>query len=75
MAHVRARPDRRPLATTPFAAALPVDDAAYAVVALYLGMEMLSHLDGDRAPAVSLFERAARFAELFAGTPAREETP
>jgi AcrR family transcriptional regulator len=62
------------LAATPFADALPVDDAAYAVVALYLGMEMLSHLDGDRAPARSLFDRAARFVELFAGAPAREET-
>src|SRR4051794_477797 len=38
------------LAATPFASILPVDDAAYAVVALYLGMEMLSHLDDDRAP-------------------------
>jgi AcrR family transcriptional regulator len=62
------------LAATPFASILPVDDAAYAVVALYLGMEMLSHLDGDRAPALSLFGNAARFAELFAGPRQPEES-
>jgi AcrR family transcriptional regulator len=51
---------------TPLASLIPVDDAAYAVVALYLGMEMLSHLDGVSAPALSLFDQAARFAPLFA---------
>jgi hypothetical protein len=45
---------------------VPVDDAAYAVVALYLGLEMLSHLDGDRAPALRLFELASHLATLFA---------
>ena len=45
--------------------------AGVAVVALYLGMEMLSHLDGDRAPALSLFDQAARFATLFG----KETTP
>jgi AcrR family transcriptional regulator len=54
------------LSDTPLASVLPVDDAAYAVVALYLGMEMLSHLDGDRSPALSLFAQAGRFATLFA---------
>jgi AcrR family transcriptional regulator len=58
------------IAASPMATLVPVDDAAYAVVALYLGMEMLSHLDGDRAPALSLFDQAARFAALFAGAPA-----
>jgi len=58
------------LAATPIASLVPVDTAAYAVVALYLGMEMLSHLDGDRAPALELFDHAARFAALFAGAPA-----
>jgi AcrR family transcriptional regulator len=61
------------LAASPFAGLLPVDDAAYAIVALYLGMEMLSHLDGDRAPARSLFDHATRFATAFAGVPATEE--
>ena len=45
---------------------IPVADAAYAVVALYLGMEMLSNLDGDRTAALSLFDQAGRFATLFA---------
>jgi AcrR family transcriptional regulator len=66
------------LADSPLAALLPVDDAAYAIVALYLGMEMLSHLDGDRAPALALFDQAGRFAALFAGTtaaPQPQEAP
>jgi AcrR family transcriptional regulator len=58
------------VSATPLASLVPIDDAAYAVVALYLGMEMLSHLDGDRGPATSLFDQAARFAALFAGAPA-----
>jgi AcrR family transcriptional regulator len=61
------------LSDTPLASLLPVDDAAYAVVALYLGMEMLSHLDGDRAPALSLFDQAGRFAALFVTTPNPQE--
>ncbi len=53
----------------PFATVVPTDDAAYAVVALYLGLELLSHLDGDRSRALALFERASTFAALFdAGT-------
>jgi AcrR family transcriptional regulator len=54
------------VSATPLASIVPVGDAAYAVVALYLGMEMLSHLDGDRSPALALFDQAARFAALFA---------
>ena len=48
------------------------EEAAHAVVALYLGLELLSHLDGDRSPALTLFERARRFAgvaDLIAGIP------
>src|SRR5439155_23792163 len=40
------------VAESPLASLVPVGDAAYAVVALYLGLEMLSHLDGERAPAL-----------------------
>jgi len=36
----------------------PSETPPHAVVALYLGLEMLSHLDGDRAPALRLFEQA-----------------
>ena len=60
---------------SPLASLLPVGDAAYAVVALYLGMEMLSHLDGDRAPALSLFDQAGKFAALFAAPPNPKEKP
>ncbi len=46
---------------------LPLADAAYAVVALYLGLELLSHLDGDRRPALALFGHAQRLAQLVTG--------
>jgi AcrR family transcriptional regulator len=52
------------LAATPFSSVVPTEDAAYAVVALYLGLEMLSHLDGDRSRALALFERAGSLASL-----------
>ena len=45
------------VAESPLASLVPVDDAAHAVVALYLGLEMLSHLDGDRDTALRLFDR------------------
>jgi hypothetical protein len=41
-----------------------VGEVAHATVALYLGLELLSHLDGDTAPALALFERARRLAPL-----------
>lgn len=40
------------------------DEIAHATVALYLGLELISHLDGDTAPALALFERARRLAPL-----------
>jgi AcrR family transcriptional regulator len=49
----------------PGLAIVPAEEAAYGVVALYLGLEMLSHLDGDRANALALFERAKQLAMLF----------
>jgi len=53
------------LADSPFGSVLPSRDVAYGVVALYLGLEMLSHLDGDRAPALALFAHATQLAHLF----------
>ena len=50
---------------SPLASLLPVGDAAHAVVALYLGLEMLSHLDGDRAAALRLFDQASRLVGVF----------
>jgi hypothetical protein len=60
---------------SPLGAVIPADDVAYAVVALYLGLEMLSHLNGDRAPAVALFSHAKNLAGLLAalGGPTAKE--
>lgn len=46
------------LATSPVAALLPAEEAAHAVVAGLLGLEMLASLDGDRTAALALFDRA-----------------
>ncbi len=43
---------------------LPAKDVAHAVVALYLGLEMLSHLDGDAEPALALFAHARQLASI-----------
>ena len=54
---------------------MPSADIAYAVVALYLGLEMLSHLDGDRAPALALFAHAKQLAGLFGALPVPRPPP
>ena len=46
------------LAGSPVARLLPSAEAAHAVVAGILGLEMLASLDGDRAAALALFDRA-----------------
>ena len=46
------------LAASPVAQLLPAEEAAHAVVAGLLGLEMLANLDGDRAAALALFDRA-----------------
>jgi len=56
---------RSALGDSPIGTLLPASDIAYGIVALYLGLEMLSHLDGDRAPALALFEHAKQLAGLF----------
>ncbi len=43
---------------------IPARDIAFAIVALYLGIDMLSHLDQDRARAESLLELGVRVAPL-----------
>lgn len=62
----------------PFSKMLPPDEAAHGVVALYLGLEMLAYLDGDRAPALALFDRAETISALLGflekPTRTREET-
>jgi AcrR family transcriptional regulator len=53
------------LANTGLAALIPLDDVAHAVVALYLGLEMLGHLDDDRTRALALFDHARGLAALL----------
>jgi AcrR family transcriptional regulator len=55
------------ISDSPFDSVIPSGDLALAIVALYMGLEMLSHLDGDRAPALALFAHAKRLAALFEG--------
>lgn len=57
---------RGALGATPLGQVLPSGDIAYAIVALYLGMELLAHLDDDRGPADSLFAAARSLAALAA---------
>jgi AcrR family transcriptional regulator len=53
------------LAGTGLEALVPADEAAFAIVALYLGIELLSHLEGDRGQAESLFDAGLRLAGLL----------
>ena len=46
-------------------AGLPTETLAHGVVALYLGLELLAHLDGDRKHAAALFEQAAVLTDLL----------
>jgi AcrR family transcriptional regulator len=64
------------LSDTPLSAVIEPELAAHAVVALYLGLEMLAHLEGDRRAALVLFARARQLAVLvqaLSGPP--EEVP
>jgi AcrR family transcriptional regulator len=45
--------------------AVPAEDVAYAVVALYLGIELLAHLEGDTARADRLFALAQNLAAVL----------
>jgi AcrR family transcriptional regulator len=60
---------RRFLAGTPLEHVVPAPELGLAVVALYLGLETLTHLDRDRdrAAAESLFAAARPAAALFDG--------
>jgi AcrR family transcriptional regulator len=56
---------------------VPSEQIAYGVVALYLGLEMLTHLDGKRGNALALFERARQLVTLLGrlgGAPASAAT-
>ena len=65
----------RVLHRSPFRGLLPARDLAFAIVAFYLGAELLTHLDGDHTRTQALFDTAARtlpLAEPFLGPSARE---
>ena len=64
LAHLHDRRTARAVRGSPLPALVEPDVAAHAVVALYLGLEMLAHLDGDRSSALALFDRARLLAGL-----------
>ncbi|HEY3209685.1 MAG TPA: TetR/AcrR family transcriptional regulator [Actinomycetota bacterium] len=47
---------------------VPTKDLAFAVVAVYLGVELLAHLNGQLPRAERLIDTGSRLASLFAGT-------
>ena len=53
------------LAASPVASLVPAEQAAHAVVAGILGLELLASLDGDRANALALFDHARALAGLL----------
>ncbi|HEV3471971.1 MAG TPA: TetR family transcriptional regulator [Actinomycetota bacterium] len=55
----------RVLGDTPFATLLPARDIAYAIVAFYLGLEQLSHLNGGTDRATPLFAAAGQLVPLI----------
>jgi hypothetical protein len=55
---------RGALASSPAARLLPAADLAHGVVAGFLGLELLANLDGNRAAALALFDRASVLAAV-----------
>ena len=53
------------LASSPFGSLVPPGEVAHGVVAGILGLEMLANLDGDRAAARALFDRARAVGDLL----------
>ena len=56
---------RDTLADSPLAQLLAPEEVAHGIVALYLGLEMLAHLDGDRSSALALFDRAGQLTAVL----------
>jgi AcrR family transcriptional regulator len=56
---------RQAVAGSPVALLLPAKEVAHGVVAGFLGLELLASLDGDRAAALALFDRARFIAGLL----------
>jgi len=49
-------------------------DLAFAIIALYLGIDTLSHLDGHRTPAESLLDLGVRYAPVVEALPSSPRT-
>jgi hypothetical protein len=67
---------RRITSGSPFEQLVPAPELAHGIVALYLGLELLTHLNGDRAPAERLFQVALGIAPIAAalvGPPERSD--
>lgn len=56
---------RQALSRSPLGKLLPPEEVGHAVVAGFLGLEMLASLDGDRAAALAMFDRARSVARLL----------
>jgi AcrR family transcriptional regulator len=56
---------RQALGRSPLARLLPPAEGAHALVAGFLGLELLAALDGDRDAALALFDRARSLARLL----------
>ena len=57
------------VSSLPFRRSLAALVLAGAAVAFYLGMETLTHLDGDRSRPETLFAQGARLAAIFDRVP------
>lgn len=55
----------RALASSPLAVTIPTHEAAYAVAAMFLGIELMTRLDPSRSQADSLFAMMANAAQLI----------
>jgi AcrR family transcriptional regulator len=56
---------RRALSGSSISELIPTRDLATGIVSLYLGLELITHLRGDRAPAEALFETASSLAGVL----------
>jgi AcrR family transcriptional regulator len=51
--------------TMPVASVVPAREAAYAIAAMFLGIELMAHLDPERSEAASVFDMMASLAGLI----------
>jgi len=58
---------------SPLGSLFPSADIAYGIVALYLGIEMLTHLSDDRASALALFSHAKELSALLGSIAPRRQ--